>query len=32
MKRFISNHFAWQNDFGKIRRVRVGGTLDIPHT
>ena len=32
LKHYISNHFAWQNDFGKIRRVRVGGTLDIPHT
>ena len=32
LKNYISNHFAWKNDFGKIRRVRVGGTLDIPHT
>lgn len=24
--------FRLENDFGKIRRVRVGGTLDIPHT
>ncbi|MCM1355995.1 MAG: putative porin [Staphylococcus sp.] len=32
MKHFISNHFAWENDFGKIRRVRFGGILDLPHT
>lgn len=32
MKNYISNHFAWKNDFGKVRRVRVGGSLKIPHT
>lgn len=32
MKNYISNHFAWKNDFGKIRRVRIGGNIDIPHT
>ncbi|MFA4053451.1 putative porin [Duncaniella muris] len=32
MNNFISNHFAWKNDFGKIRRLRLGGILDIPHT
>lgn len=32
MNHFISNHFAWENDFGKTRRLRFGGTLDIPHT
>jgi len=29
---FISNHYAWQNDFGKVQRVRVGGELNIPFT
>lgn len=29
---YISNHFAWKNDFGKERRLRLGGTLDVPHT
>ncbi len=32
MKHFVSNHFIWDNDFGKIRRFRIGGKLDIPHT
>lgn len=32
MNHFISNHFAWQNDFGKVRRLRFGGILDLPHT
>jgi hypothetical protein len=31
-KNYISNHFAWINDFGKIRRTRFGGILNIPHT
>ena len=30
LKNYISNHFAWKNDFGKIRRFRVGGRIDIP--
>lgn len=30
-KNYISNHFVWQNDFGKERRYRVGGVLDIAH-
>ncbi len=29
---YISNHFAWENDFGKTRRFKAGGELDIPHT
>ena len=29
---YISNHFIWQNDFGKERRVRFGGILDFPLT
>jgi len=32
MKHYISNHFMWDNDFGKTRSFRVGGRLDIPHT
>lgn len=32
LKQYISNHFVWQNDFGKIRRFRVGGELVIPWT
>lgn len=32
MQSYISNHYAWQNDFGKTRRFRVGGELNIPHT
>lgn len=31
-KHFVSNHFIWDNDFGKIRRLRAGGKLNIPHT
>lgn len=30
MNNYLSNHFIWQNDFGKIRRVNFGGLLDIP--
>lgn len=30
MNNYLSNHFIWRNDFGKIRRVNFGGTLDIP--
>ena len=29
-KRYNSNHFVWNNDFGKIRKFRVGGELFIP--
>lgn len=32
MNNYISNHFAWANDFGKTRRVRFGGILNLPHT
>ncbi len=32
MNHYLSNHFIWQNDFGKTRRVNFGGTLDIPFT
>ena len=30
MKHFISNHYAWSNDFSKETRFRVGGELNIP--
>ena len=32
MKHYVSNHFIWENDFGKTRRLRFGGELNIPHT
>lgn len=32
LKRYVSNHFIWQNDFGKIRKFNVGGELLIPWT
>ena len=32
LKQYISNHFAWKNDFGKIRKFNVGGELQIPWT
>ena len=31
-QQYISNHFAWSNDFGKERRLRLGGLIDLPHT
>lgn len=30
MNHYVSNHFIWENDFGKTRRLRLGGELDIP--
>lgn len=32
LNHYVSNHFVWHNDFGKTRNLRIGGTLDIPHT
>ena len=32
MQHYVSNHFIWENDFGKTRRLRFGGRLSIPHT
>lgn len=29
---YVSNHFIWHNDFGKERRYRVGGIVDVPLT
>lgn len=31
-KHYVSNHFIWSNDFGKIRSVKFGGSLEIPWT
>lgn len=32
MNNYVSNYFIWQNDFGKIRRLRFGGEIHIPQT
>lgn len=32
MNHYVSNHFIWENDFGKTRSLRLGGILNIPHT
>lgn len=32
LQHFLSNHFAWNNNFGKTRSFRVGGELNIPWT
>lgn len=32
LNHFVSNHFAWDNDFGSTRRLRLGGELLIPWT
>ena len=32
MKRFVSNHFIWKNDFGKTRRLKLGGSLNLGRT
>ena len=32
LQNFVSNHYIWKNDFGKTRRVRVSGSLVIPHS
>ena len=32
LQNFVSNHYIWQNDFGKTQRLRLGGELNIPHT
>ena len=31
-KKYVSNHFIWDNDFGKIRRLRIGGEISFPKT
>lgn len=32
LRNYVSNHFIWKNDFGKVRRFRVGGKLFFPQT
>ncbi len=32
LQEYRSNHFIWQNNFGKERRFRVGGILKLPWT
>ncbi len=32
LRYYVSNHFVWDNDFGKTRSFRVGGHLHIPWT
>lgn len=32
LQNYISNHFAWNNDFGKTRTYKIGGELTIPWT
>ena len=32
IQNYISNHYIWQNDFGKERRIRFGGRLVFPLT
>ncbi len=31
-KQYVSNNFIWNNDFGKIRSVKFGGSIEIPWT
>lgn len=31
-RRYVSNHFIWNNNFGKIRKFRVGGEFLLPRT
>lgn len=31
-KNYVSNNFIWSNDFGKIRSVKFGASLEIPWT
>lgn len=32
MQNYVSNHFAWHNNFSKTRRLRLGGQLTVPFT
>lgn len=32
LQQYISNHFVWNNNFGKTRRYKIGGNLHIPWT
>lgn len=31
-RHYVSNHFIWNNNFGKIRKFRVGGEFSLPAT
>lgn len=30
LEKYVSNHFIWDNDFSKTRRLKLGGRLDYP--
>lgn len=30
LRNYLSNHFIWQNDFGKERSLKFGGSLNVP--
>lgn len=30
LKHYVSNHFIWNNDFGKTRKFRVEGSVTVP--
>ncbi|MCM1310629.1 MAG: putative porin [Bacteroides sp.] len=32
LRNYVSNHYIWENDFGKTRKLRFGGTIDFPLT
>lgn len=32
MEQYISNHFIWNNKFGKINRLMIGGELNFPRS
>lgn len=32
LQQYVSNHYIWDNNFGKTRKLRFGGILDIPQT
>ena len=32
LRHYVSNHFIWNNDFGKTRKLRFGGILTFPLT
>ena len=31
-RHYVSNHFIWENNFGKTRKFRVGGEFSLPAT
>lgn len=31
-RKYVSNHFMWNNNFGKTRRLRIDGEVDFPKT